>query len=113
MLSLDDSTLERGPLEVVPGSHVEGVLSGKDASNAFARNELDDTTYDTSRLVPVVVPAGSAVFFGARLVHRSAPNRSPADRRALLYSYQPAPGRHARELLGLKSARAGGVGDTG
>jgi hypothetical protein len=29
------------------------------------------------------------VFFGAFLVHRSLPNRSDKDRRALLYSYQP------------------------
>ena len=30
------------------------------------------------------------MFFGPFLVHQSAPNRSDADRRAMLYSYQPA-----------------------
>ena len=43
-----------------------------------------------SRLQPLEVKAGAVVFFGAFLVHRSLPNRSDVDRRALLYSYQPA-----------------------
>jgi hypothetical protein len=36
------------------------------------------------------VPAGSVAMFGSFLVHRSTPNKSRADRRTLLYSYQPA-----------------------
>jgi ectoine hydroxylase len=40
-------------------------------------------------LVPVEVPAGTLLYFGAFLVHRSSPNRSARQRRALLYSYQP------------------------
>ncbi len=50
------------------------------------------------------MPAGSVVFFGSLLVHRSLPNRSDKDRRALLYSYQPAGLPHALDL-----ARAGRV----
>jgi ectoine hydroxylase-related dioxygenase (phytanoyl-CoA dioxygenase family) len=40
-------------------------------------------------MIPVEAKAGTVVYFGAFLVHRSLPNRSAADRRALLYSYQP------------------------
>lgn len=43
------------------------------------------------------MPAGSIVFFGALLVHKSDPNRSAKDRRALLYSYHPAGFTHARD----------------
>ncbi len=33
-------------------------------------------------------------MFGPLLVHQSEPNRSAGDRRALLYTYQPAGHRH-------------------
>ena len=39
------------------------------------------------------------------LVHGSAPNGSSADRRALLYSYQPAGYRHAREYIRIDPER--------
>jgi ectoine hydroxylase len=42
-------------------------------------------------------PAGSVVWFGSLLVHRSAPNRSQRDRRALLHSFQPADRPHYRD----------------
>jgi hypothetical protein len=45
-------------------------------------------------------------YFGAFLVHRSLPNRSSGDRRALLYSYQPAGHPHMLELNGLLQKRA-------
>jgi ectoine hydroxylase-related dioxygenase (phytanoyl-CoA dioxygenase family) len=41
------------------------------------------------KTVAVEVEAGSVVFFGPFLVHKSDPNVSDCDRRALLYSYQP------------------------
>lgn len=48
--------------------------------------------------VPLEVPAGSVVFFGPLLVHKSEPNLSAKDRRALLYSYQPAGFTHSRDI---------------
>jgi ectoine hydroxylase-related dioxygenase (phytanoyl-CoA dioxygenase family) len=51
-----------------------------------------------SRLRRLEVKAGAVAFFGAFLVHRSLPNQSDRDRRALLYSYQPTGHPHAAEL---------------
>ena len=80
ILFLDDATIENGCLEVPPGSHRDGVW----------RTRRDG--------------AGALVMFGPLLVHRSAPNTSEADRRALLYTYQPAGLHHMldhlRSLLG-------------
>jgi ectoine hydroxylase-related dioxygenase (phytanoyl-CoA dioxygenase family) len=59
---------------------------------------MDPDHFDHRRLVPLEVKAGAVVWFGAFLVHRSLPNRSDADRRALLYSYQPAGYPHALEI---------------
>ena len=44
------------------------------------------------------------VMFGPLLIHRSQPNPSDNDRRALLYTYQPAANRHTLEDLRKLSA---------
>jgi ectoine hydroxylase-related dioxygenase (phytanoyl-CoA dioxygenase family) len=97
MVFLDDATIERGCLEVVPGSHREG-LQQRRAVEGFGSLEIDPERYDTSRLVALEVSAGAVAFFGPFLVHRSLPNQSGDDRRALLYSYQPTGNPHLREL---------------
>lgn len=97
MLFLDDATRENGCLEVAPGSHKESVQKRRDVQG-FGALEMDPSAFDLDRLVALEVPAGSAVYFGAFLVHRSAPNRTGDDRRALLYSYQPAGYPHAHDL---------------
>ncbi len=100
VLFLDDATRENGCLEVAPGSHREGVQARR-ADDGFARNEMEESRFDLARLTPLEVRAGSVVFFGPFLVHRSLPNRSGGDRRALLYSYQPAGHKHLRELVNM------------
>lgn len=99
MIFLDDASRENGCLEVAPGSHTVGKHPQRKDLDAFGGNEMDIDRFDMGRLVPVEVPAGSVVWFGAFLAHRSLPNRSDADRRALLYSYQPAGWPHMRESL--------------
>ena len=102
MLFLDDATIENGCLEVVPGSHREGVQPRR-AADTFGSLEMDPLQYDQSRLVALEVPAGAVAYFGPFLVHRSLFNRSGADRRALLYSYQPAGHPHLRELTRISA----------
>jgi len=97
MLFLDDATVEKGCLEVAPGSHREGEQRRRSVEG-FGSFEMDPEKFDLARLVPLEVPAGSVAFFGAFLVHRSLPNQSDDDRRALLYSYQPAGFPTMREL---------------
>ena len=90
LIYLDDATVENGCLEVSPGSHRDGLRAGRKMVDGFGSNELDEAKFDMHTLIPVEAKAGAVVFFGAFLVHRSLPNRSNRDRRALLYSYQPA-----------------------
>jgi len=87
---LDDASEENGALRVLPGSHLAGPAP---------RNPHDPTHFLTDptklgtmleREVVVEVPAGSVIWFGAFLVHRSSPNTSGRHRRALLPSWQPA-----------------------
>jgi ectoine hydroxylase len=90
MVYLDDATVANGCLEVSPGSHRDGMRGGRKIVDGFGSNELDEAKFDMHTLVPVEAKAGAVIFFGAFLVHRSLPNKSDKDRRALLYSYQPA-----------------------
>ena len=97
MLLMDAATVENGCLQVAPGSHRAGLHERK-VTEGFGAFEMDETRFDLSRLAPVEGEAGDVILFGSFLVHRSLPNRSEHDRRALLFSYQPAGQPHSREL---------------
>jgi ectoine hydroxylase-related dioxygenase (phytanoyl-CoA dioxygenase family) len=73
---------------VIPGSHRNGPAprNPNDPTGFLA----DPSTLDVASEVVVEVPAGSVLWFGAFLVHRSSPNTSGQHRRALLPSWQPA-----------------------
>jgi len=105
MMLLDDATLENGCLEVAPGTHREGVLKLREV-DGFGSHEMDEDAFDLTRLRPVEAPAGSIIFFGAFVAHRSRANHSSRDRRALFYSYQPAGNPNARELLRMQLGMA-------
>ena len=101
MVFLDDATVENGCLEVAAGSHRSGTWPKRTDSDGFGSLEMDPGAFDHTRLKPLEVPAGTVADFGAFLVHRSLPNTSGGDRRALLYSYQPAGHPHMLELNDL------------
>jgi ectoine hydroxylase len=87
VLLLDDARAENGALRVLPGSHRRGPVP-RDPLDP-TRFLADPTRLDTSNERVLELAAGSVVWFGAYLVHRSSPNVSGGDRRALLPSFQP------------------------
>jgi ectoine hydroxylase len=92
---LDAATAENGAIRVLPGSHAQGpAVRDKNAADQFL---ADPEALDRSGEIPVEVAAGSLVFFGSLLVHRSSPNTSARDRRALLYTFQPGGRRRMQE----------------
>ena len=84
-------------MQVVPGSHQAGPRELRSDQDPFGNLEMDPTVIRESDLVHLEVERGTLVFFGPYLVHKSEPNRSDADRRSLLFSYQPAGNRHLRD----------------
>lgn len=104
LVFLDDATRENGCLEVLPGSHARGVWPQK-RIEGFGSFEMELEGFDESQLVALPVPAGSAVYFGSLLVHRSLPNRTDGDRRLLLFSYQPAGRRRSVDGLMQTASR--------
>jgi ectoine hydroxylase len=85
---LDDANEGNGAVRVLAGSHRAGPAPRNPADPT--RFLADPSKLDLSSEVVVEVPAGSVLWFGAFMVHRSSPNTSGEHRRALLPSWQPA-----------------------
>jgi phytanoyl-CoA hydroxylase len=83
-VALDDTTLENGCLEVIPGTHTEplGLRYRLDPEGFTALGREPRPAED--RRVSLPVPRGSIVFAHGRTLHASAPNRSAGPRRALI-----------------------------
>jgi ectoine hydroxylase-related dioxygenase (phytanoyl-CoA dioxygenase family) len=74
---LDDCTLADGPLRVVPGSHLNGVVSPHAAVQARARE------------VACVVQCGAALVMRPLLLHSSPKARGSSLRRVLHFLFGP------------------------
>jgi phytanoyl-CoA hydroxylase len=81
---LDDSTVENGCLEVVPGSHLLPPIT-----EPFGERP-EGSVFVTAR-------AGDVVIHDVRILHGSAFSRSPKLRRSICVEFQPA---HMLEKLG-------------
>ena len=90
MVAVDDATTENGCLEVVTGCH-QAVLAQDD------RGCIDETIVARLLWAPVELAAGDTLFFHALTPHRSGPNRSTRDRRALYPTYNGASEGDLRE----------------
>ncbi|HTE19821.1 MAG TPA: phytanoyl-CoA dioxygenase family protein [Armatimonadota bacterium] len=86
MLQIDDSTLENGCLQMVPGSHLKGLVEHDRNAQPFGRF-LPGYFQPREDAVPVPLRAGSAIFFGPLVIHGSDANRSGGDRRAVTIAY--------------------------
>jgi ectoine hydroxylase-related dioxygenase (phytanoyl-CoA dioxygenase family) len=91
-LLLDDATAENGAMAVLPGSHRGPIYTHFDTQGRFVgclRAE-DVGRLDRSGAVLLALPAGSIHIHHYRLIHWSAPNTSPGERRLLINSYAAA-----------------------
>jgi ectoine hydroxylase-related dioxygenase (phytanoyl-CoA dioxygenase family) len=84
-LLTDAPSVEYGPMQVVPGSH----LSGRRCPSTVEGTEWE------SRVLTTCGPAGSVTMFNNQVWHRGAPNRSDRTRYMAQVSY-------ARRLVGHK-----------
>ena len=91
-LLLDDATTENGAMSVLPGSHRGPIYTHYDAQGRFVggMRAEDIARLDRSGATLLALPAGSIHIHHYRLVHWSAPNTSPADRRLLINAYSAA-----------------------
>lgn len=88
-IGLDDSTVENGCVNYVPGSHRWPLLPRTDlAGNMEAISEiLDDEQKATFKPVAIEMPAGQASFHHPLTVHGSFANSSHRPRRAVVLNF--------------------------
>jgi ectoine hydroxylase-related dioxygenase (phytanoyl-CoA dioxygenase family) len=79
-LHFDDSTLENGPLRVLPGTHVMDVLD----DDALHRLAVQSAPVDC------VVPRGGVLAMRPLIVHSSSKSRTEQPRRVLHIEYAPS-----------------------
>jgi len=96
ILFLDDSDAGNGALHLLAGSHRRGPAPRDPADPT--RFLTDPARLDLSTERAVEAPAGALLVFPALMVHRSAPNTSSRQRRAMLLSFQPAGRPRQRDL---------------
>jgi len=91
-LLLDDATPENGCLAVLPGSHHGPIHEHYDGAGRFTgcMRAEDVAGFDARQGRLLALPAGSIHIHHYRLIHWSAPNTSPAERRLLINSYSAA-----------------------
>lgn len=80
MLSIDESTIENGCLEIAAGRHKEGLIG--DEWRPLEPEGLD--------LDPLPTKAGDAIFFDSFVPHASGPNQTRSPRRILYVTYAMA-----------------------
>lgn len=88
ILFLDDASPTNGAIRVLPGSHRRGPAPrDRNDPTAFL---ADPVRIDAAAERVVEAAAGSLLLFPSLLLHRSSPNTSACQRRAMLLSFQPA-----------------------
>ena len=90
--ALDDVTLEKGPMWVIPGSHRQGLRDHGQVWMVRGRRDqqVPAELMDRSRETPLIMSAGSCSFHHSLLLHGSTPNRSDSSRRGLAIHYMSA-----------------------
>lgn len=83
LVAVDDVTIENGCLEVVSGMHAE--VLGMDERGCIREDLVAGFDW-----IPVPMWAGQTLWFHSRTPHRSGPNTSGSDRRALYPTYNAA-----------------------
>jgi phytanoyl-CoA hydroxylase len=98
MLQIDDATRENGCIQMVPGSHRQGLQEHEREGKVFGKF-LPGYFQVREDAVPVPLRAGSALFFGPLIIHGSDANRSDGDRRAVTIAYNDTGNGGSREVL--------------
>lgn len=85
-ISMDECTVDNGPLHIWPGSHKIHLEHEKCDIGLQVKSGL---IYPDGG-IDILAPAGSVMLFHSLLVHNSRPNQTNAPRRLMIYSHYPS-----------------------
>ncbi len=80
-----DTSVERGALHVVPGSHNMGQL---DHIDTFSHLGLDEREWPWETALAIEGRAGDSIFFHVKTIHGSKPNYTDVARPAFIHRYR-------------------------
>lgn len=86
-IMIEDTTVENGPLVVLPGSHRGPVYNHHQQNEFVGAVHADDLQQVIDNAVTLTAPAGSVSIHHVRMLHGSASNHSHANRPLLLFNY--------------------------
>ena len=86
---LQDTRVEHGCLQVIPGSHKRGLSPASPKPHGTCSLSIDDPI-DEENKIYVPMKAGDMLLFSALLWHHSVGNTTDQRRRAFIVSYQEA-----------------------
>jgi predicted HD phosphohydrolase len=103
MIAIDESTVEKGCLQVAPHQHRAGLL---DNTHGVTNKDVEESM----EFVNVLCDPGDVVIFDSFIPHRSGFNTSDASRRSifLTYNMESDGGDCHSRYYAAKAARAGG-----
>jgi hypothetical protein len=101
-IPLSDTPLELGPLAVLPGSHVNGLLVHD--GHGVGRHSVGGT--DDAQFAAAPLAAGDAILFNCLTVHRALPNVT-RDRVRLSVDYRYQPASEPIHVMRIDGTRAG------
>ena len=99
-LAIDDSTVENGCMQVIPGTHMLGPIEHVEIAHPETKvlhRGVPPHRFDEARAVDCVLPRGGCSFHAPYLIHGSAPNTSPRRRCGFTLRFMPASTRLVRE----------------
>jgi len=97
MITLTESTIENGCLEVAPGIHRKGLIS-KDDSGLLSDSEISEMSF-----IKIPTSPGDVIFFDAFTPHRSKGNFTDKQRINLYLTYnRKSEGDHRNEYFSEK-----------
>ena len=81
------TTVQRGALHVVPGSHRMEILEHVDTESHLG---LDPAQWTFDKALPIEGDSGDAIFFHVKMIHGSPPNYSTVPRPVFIHRYRRA-----------------------
>lgn len=107
-IALTDTTIENGPMQYIPGSHLLGVLPHRLHGNSNDANSIECYDgFDPSTAAVCPIPAGAMIIHGGRTLHGAPANKSSATRLAYVLQFSTPPTTRAefREFPWLVNLR--------
>lgn len=97
--SLEDTSMEQGPLKVVPGSHRPGLLTHCPNYKGQGGRQIPEKLFEVDETLPLPVNRGDVIFLHRHTVHGSLSNVSDRIRWSFDLRYNPIGQTTGREAF--------------